>query len=473
MPNVPEAYYEHVMDYAPYVYVVPEVGPDLSWGKAAFAAAFAVDFLFEAYFDPQFDARSTQIEAKIVELADWILTQQCTDSEKLAYGGFKSTENSTQYYAVDACRTIPALLKAYELTSNSAYLNGAKLAGNTFLYNMQHKPSQLGVHDQYYGGFARAVTQSDAWLRQMDVQNLHGLIALKMLCESDHANKSQYEAIMVDAVNFFRVGLEDCFDHYDPPPIGDGGWHRTDQDNRVIIDDSLAYALHGLYYYESWSITMQKAYAFINAIGASRLYPAYNPAVCWAGYIDAVARTPICDYYDAVTAGILAPIRRDHDKSAYEFSAKIINAHASEFMFWGVKHADYGFVENKQATATVCWLAQMLLGYEAPVTRFTQILNSKGENLTLHPVKELGERIVYGEGTDVKAIVLPAKAEEVLLEPGYVTNDYLVMHVFAPVRRHDKIRRNGEDYEILTVQDYAFKGEIAYRKATCRRLISQ
>jgi hypothetical protein len=218
---------------------------------------------------------------------------------------------------------------------------------------------------------------------------------------------------------------------------------------------------------------MQKAYAFINAIGASRLYPAYNPAVCWAGYIDAVARTPICDYYDAVTAGILAPIRRDHDKSAYEFSAKIINAHASEFMFWGVKHADYGFVENKQATATVCWLAQMLLGYEAPVTRFTQILNSKGENLTLHPVKELGERIVYGEGTDVKAIVLPAKAEEVLLEPGYVTNDYLVMHVFAPVRRHDKIRRNGEDYEILTVQDYAFKGEIAYRKATCRRLISQ
>ncbi len=59
-----------------------------------------------------------------------------------------------------------------------------------------------------------------------------------------------------------------------------------------------------------------------------------------------------------------------------------------------------------------------------------------------------------------------------LLEPGYVTNDYLVMHVFAPVRRRDKIRRNGVDYEIVSVQDYAFKGETAFRKATCRRLIS-
>jgi hypothetical protein len=49
---------EYVMDNAPYVYVIPESGPDMTWGKAAFAAAFAVDFLFEAYFDPQFDDRS-------------------------------------------------------------------------------------------------------------------------------------------------------------------------------------------------------------------------------------------------------------------------------------------------------------------------------------------------------------------------------------------------------------------------------
>jgi hypothetical protein len=158
---------------------------------------------------------------------------------------------------------------------------------------------------------------------------------------------------------------------------------------------------------------------------------------------------------------------------AYEFSAKVIAKHADEFMFWGAKHADYAYVENKQAMATVCWLSQLLLNYEAPVTRFTQILNGKGENLTLHPLVEAGERTAYGEGIDVKAIVLPAKAEETLLEPGYVTGDYLVIHVFTPVRRRDMVRRNGEDCEILNVQDFAFKGETAYRRATCRRLVSR
>jgi len=437
MAAVPDAYYEFIMDYAPYVYVVPESGPDLTWGRAAFAAAFAIDFLYEAYFDEEFDDRSAEIEAKIVELADWMLTQQCTDSEKQAYGGFKSAESSAQYY------------------------------------NMQHKPSQLGIHDRYYGGFARAVTLADTWLQQMDVECLYGLIALKMLCESDPANKSTYEAMMVDAVGFYRQGFEGFYVYYDPPPIGDGRWHRAGPDETTIFDDTLAYALLGLHDFEDWSSTVQKAYAFVNAIGASPTYPAYNPAICWAGYIDVTARTPACDYYDNVTAGILAQIRRDRDKSAYEFSVKIISKYPGEFMLWGAKHADYSFVENKQAMATVCWLAQLLLSYEPPVTRFTQILNSKGENLTLHPVTEAGERTAYGAGIDVKAIVLPAKAEELLLEPGYVTTDYLALHVFAPVRRRDKIRRNGEDYEILSVQEFTFKGDTAFRKVTCRRLINQ
>ena len=107
------------------------------------------------------------------------------------------------------------------------------------------------------------------------------------------------------------------------------------------------------------------------------------------------------------------------------------------------------------------------------MTRFTQILNSKGENLTLHPIKEAGERTAYGQSIDVKAIVLPAKTEETLIESGYVTSDYLTLHVFAPVRHRDKIRRNGEDYEILSVQEFTFKGDVTFRKAICRRLISQ
>ena len=158
MANVPETYYEFIMEYAPYVYVVPPDTPDPAWGRAAFAGAFAVDFLFEAFSSSQFESRRTEISNKIADLADWILTQQYTESGKLAYGGFKSNETSTYYYAVDACRMIPSLVKAYQLVGNSAYLDAARLAGATFLWNMQHKPSELGVHDRYYGGFARAVT---------------------------------------------------------------------------------------------------------------------------------------------------------------------------------------------------------------------------------------------------------------------------------------------------------------------------
>jgi hypothetical protein len=473
MPKVPEAYYEFVMDYAPYVYVIPGSGPDLEWGRAAFAAGFAVDFLFEAYFDPEFDARTTEIETKIVELADWVLTQQCTDSQKHAYGGFKSTENSTYYYSVDACRAIPALLKAYELTTDADYLNAAVVAAGTFLFNMQQQPSQLGVHDKYYGGFARAVTLADAWLQQMDVECLYGLAALKMLCEVDAANKAKYETMSADAADFLRQGFEPLYLHHDPLPYGYGAWHRTGIGEKLIFDDSVAYALLGLHEYEGWSLTVENAYRFINSISASPQYPAYNPAVCWAGYLDVVAKTPACDYYDAVTAGVLARIRRDRDKSAYEFSHQIISAHPDEFMFWGAKQADFGFVENKQAMATVCWLSQMLLDYEAPVTRFTQVLNSKGENLTLHMLTEVGEKTSHAEAIDMKAIVLPGKAEEILLEPGYVTSDYLVLHVFVPVRHGDIVRRNGVDYEVLSVQEFMFKGDVALRKATCRRRLGQ
>src|SRR4030067_1684445 len=97
--------------------------------------------------------------------------------------------------------------------------------------------------------------------------------------------------------------------------------------------------------------------------------------------------------------------------------------------------------------ATVSWLAKLLVNYEAPVTRFTQILTSKGENLTLQPITDAGETASYGEAVDLKAIVLPWKAEEILLEPGYVASDYIVLHVFAPIRNGDLIRRNGADTE--------------------------
>jgi hypothetical protein len=471
--KVPEAYYQFIMDYAPYVYVVPGSGPDPEWGRAAFAAAFAIDFLYQAYYDSQFASRQTEIYNKIVSLGDWLLTQQNTDPAKEAYGGFKSTETSTFYYSVDACRVIPALIKAYKLTDNSAYLDASKLAGATFLYNMQHQPYTLGVHDKYYGGFTRAVDINDAWLPEMDIENLYGLIGLKMLVEEDPANKSRYETMMSDLVGFLRSGFEELWLEYRPPPNGDGKWHRVGVNETEIYDDPFAYALLGLYEYEGWSLTVQKVYNFINTIRASAEHPAYNPAICWAGYINVVTRFPACDYYDAVTAGILWKIRKHHDKSSFEFSMKVIGKHQEGFMFWGVKFDDYGYVENKKATATVAWLSLFYLNYEDPSTPFTKVLKNYGESVLVFPVREAADKVSYGEAVDIKALVSPARIEEILIEPGYVINDYLTLHVFAPIRHHDKVRRKGVDYEVLDIQEFAFQGETIYTKAILRRLLGQ
>ena len=463
MTDVPEAYYEFIMEYAPYVYVIPPNMPDPAWGRAAFAAAFAIDFLYEAYNVKQFEDRKTAIYNKIVNLADWLLTQQCIDPQKKAYGGFKSAENSTYYYAVDACRVVPSLLKAYELTKDMDYLNAARLAAGTFLKTMQDQ--------QAYGGFARAVTITDAWLLQMDVECLYGLIGLKMLAEKhDMANASLYQTMMAKAVSFLREGFENLWLYFDP---SDDKWHRVGLAENEIYDDPLAYALLGLYEYEGWSLSCQKVYNFINSIRASAQYPAYNPAICWAGYIDVTTRFPACDYYDAVTSGILWRIRRNHDKPSYAYSMKIIEKHQNQFMFWGAKHTDYSYVENKQAMATVCWLARLFLNYEEPQTRFTQILRSKGENITLYPVIEAAETVSYGEGIDIPAIVSPTRVEEVFIEPGYMVNDYISVYTFAPLRQHDKVRRKGVDYEVLGVQAFDWKGETAYFKANCRRLVGQ
>ena len=160
----------------------------------------------------------------------------------------------------------------------------------------------------------------------MDVESVYGLIGLKMLCEVDPANKALYETMMADAVDFYQPGIEGLYLFFDPLPTGDGKWHRVGLSDDTIYDDSLAYALIGLYDNEGYSPTVQKAYETINSIGASPLYPAYNQAICWAGYINVVSKALACDYYDGVTSGILGRIRKAHDKIAYDFSVKTIGA---------------------------------------------------------------------------------------------------------------------------------------------------
>jgi hypothetical protein len=337
---------------------------------------------------------------------------------------------------------------------------------------MQNPPAP-SVHDRYYGGFSRAVSDADLWLPEMDIENLYGLIGLGMLVSEDPAKAAIYESMIDDLVYFLRSGFEGFWLEYRPLPSGDGQWHRVGDSENEIYDDPFAYALLGLNDYEGWSPSVDKVYDFINTIRANSQYPAYNSAICWAGYMDVTSRFPACDYYDAVTAGILWKLRKGYDKSSFEYSMKIIEGHQDEFMFWGVKHADYSYLENKKAVATVAWLSQLFLHYEDPMTRFTQILRSRGENVTLLPVQEASDTVSYGEGADIKALVSPSRVEEILPEAGYIITDYITIHVSAPIRHHDKIRRKGVDYQVTELQEFDFQGDTLFRRAVCRRLLGQ
>jgi hypothetical protein len=450
-------------------------GPDPAYGKGAFPAAFAIDFLYQAYSTPQFAANQAAILAEIVSLANFIVSQQCTNASKNAYGGFASAVGSTQYYAVDAARCIPSLLRAYALTNTASYLSAAVLAGYTFLHNMQTLPVFFGIFDRYYGGFARYVDINDNWSRFMDVEPIYGFIGLQMLAETyDVGNASTYTTMMSDAIAFLRSGFEQLYLYFDPKPDGDGKWHRVGLGETQVYDDPVSFALLGLYTYEGWSVSCQKVYSFIESIRASAQYPAYNPAICWPGYIDVVTRFPACAYYDALTSGILWKIRAVHDKPSLALSMQIINKYQKEFLAsWGPLFTDYSPITAQKAMANTSWLAQLFVNYQDPITNFTRILDLQGESLILYPIREAAEQVTYGEGLSIKGTVTMGTAGEIMIEPGYIFEDHITVYTFVSVRLHDKIRRAGVDYEVLTVQAFDLNGNPEYYKSVCRRLIGQ
>ena len=334
---------------------------------------------------------------------------------------------------------------------------------------MQNQPSVLGIHDKYYGGFAQAVTIDDEWLSEMHTIDLYGLFALKLLKET--TAETLYQMMADDALCFYRGGFEKLYSRYCPPPTGDGNWHRV-EDSNVVYDDDFGYALFGLYSFEGWSLTVKQVYEALNSIGPSADYPSYCPEVCWSGYVDVVAKKVDSNYYDSVAAGILYKIRTEHDKSSLEFSFNVIGSRPEEFMFWGTKFCDYTAVENKQSVVTVSWLSMFFLNYRPPITPLTRILRSSGETVTLYPVTENTSSLSFGEGITLKALVSPARADELAMEQGYVVTDYIAVHTFAPLRHHFKLTYRGNDYEVGPVESYCFRGELLSRRAVCRRLIS-
>lgn len=538
--NVPQSYYDFIMHYAPYFYVIPTLmtadslagqknvtvadgtkfqagfpvqiydnsnsewnvvgsvngnivtmqnnlvntyhvanggtveGPDPAYGQGVFPAAFAIDFLYQAYSAPQFAANQAAILAEIQSLANFILTQQCMNASKNAYGGFASSVGSTQYYAVDAARCIPSLLRAYALTNTASYLSAAVLAGYTFLHNMQTLPVFFGIFDRYYGGFARYVDINDNWSRYMDIEPIYGFIGLQMLAETyDVGNASTYTTMMSDAIAFLRSGFEQLYLYFDPKPYGDGKWHRVGLGETQVYDDPISFALLGLYTYEGWSASCQRVYSFVETIRASAQYPAYNPAICWPGYIDVVTRFPACAYYDAVTSGILCKIRAAHDKPSLAYSMQIINMYQTQWMYWGPQFTDYSPITAQKAMTNVTWLAQLFLAYQDPSTDITHILSVNGEGLLLYPVQQAADQVTWGSPLNLLGLVTLGAVGEIVLEPGYITEDHITVYSFLPVRVHDKIRRAGVDYEVITVSVSDLNGDPQVYKSVCRKLINQ
>ena len=526
MATVPDAYFQFIMHYAPFVYVVPTAlsvaavgqkdvtvadganfeagypvqisdsngsewntvslvvgnvvtmennlqrtyyaanggkveGPQPAYGRGVMSASFAIDFLSQAYGAAQFASQQSSILAKVVELADWILTQQCVNPAKKAYGGFASAEDSPQYWSIDAGRCIPALIEAYQVTGDSRYLDAAKLCGGTFLKTMQDQ--------QAYGGFARAVAIDDGWLLELDVESLYCLIGLKKLADVDTVNASLYQGIADKAIAFLRDGVENLWLYFEP---ADGQWHRIGLTESEVYDDSLGFALLGLFIYEGWSDTCKAVYGSLQGIKAPAEFPAYNPAICWPGYIDVKNRYPACAYYDDITSGILWRIRAAHDKPSLYFSVLVAQKYQTEFMDWGPLFTDYSPITPAKAMANVSWLAQLFLNYANPNSPFARILASKGESLTLYPLQGVGDNASYGDALTVKAIVANGAAGELVFEVGYTMQDYITLYGLAPLRMHDKLRRAGVDYEVQTVQSIALKGDPEYFKSVCRRFIN-
>lgn len=102
-------------------------------------------------------------------------------------------------------------------------------------------------------------------------------------------------------------------------------------------------------------------------------------------------------------------------------------------------------------------------------SRFAQILKAIGSTVQYYAVKSDG---TYEQPTDILAIITPARIDELVLEPGYVINDYITLYTNTALKTRDKIRWNDTDFLVLTVQPFGWKNETAFYKAQCRRLLA-
>lgn len=104
------------------------------------------------------------------------------------------------------------------------------------------------------------------------------------------------------------------------------------------------------------------------------------------------------------------------------------------------------------------------------MTDFQTILEAEGETVTWYKRTVTGETISWST-ENVKMIVQPVRAEEIILQSGYTLEDYVKVFTISAIKQKDKVLWESAQWEILPVQPIKLRGVIQYYKATCRRLL--
>jgi hypothetical protein len=168
---------------------------------------------------------------------------------------------------------------------------------------------------------------------------------------------------------------------------------------------------------------------------------------------------------------ILWKIRKEHDAPSFKLAHDVAEKYAEEFLDWGPL-LQITRPLRPQSDCECFLIGRMFLNYDEPLSQFTRILKTKGESVQLLSILQQVPTSDYSEPLDLLAVVSPMKAEQVPIEPGYYLNDYLVFYTFIPIRNHDKLRRQGQDYEVQTVTPFIYDGERFYFKSITRRLLT-
>lgn len=109
---------------------------------------------------------------------------------------------------------------------------------------------------------------------------------------------------------------------------------------------------------------------------------------------------------------------------------------------------------------------------------FSRILSQEGVTVTWKKRQEgaadpdTGDLAITWTNEDIKAIVLPARAEEIAFEPGYSMADYIQIFVTADIQQKDRIVWQSAEWEILPPESFYFRGSLEYRTALCRRVMT-